>query len=58
MGVGHAKQEKDEMFSLRNGLLYLTNNGGRKEDNYELWPALFMAAVVSQKIYAILSSES
>lgn len=45
------------MFSLRNGLLYLTNNGGRKEYNYELWPARFMAAVVSQKIYAILSSE-
>lgn len=46
------------MFSLRNGLLYLTNNGERKEYNYELWPARFMAAVVSQKIYAILSSES
>lgn len=43
------------MFRLRHGLLYLTNNGRRKEYKWDLGPALFMVAMVSEKMYAILS---
>lgn len=30
------KQEKDEIFSSRHGLLYLTNNGGRRDYKQDL----------------------
>lgn len=30
-GLGTEKQEKEETFSCRQGLLYLANHGGRKE---------------------------